>query len=454
MSCFSYSNEGNGLYLVYETDAQEQVNTAIVRKLIEKKREGLVKTQYASSETGKQFKYDINSMITLKQFLQQGINDKTYCAILHSVAATLELLKKEDIGVCNLVLNEELIYYDSITKVVNFICIPTSSFNNSVTSEVIIYEFSKLIISRMEVTSNLILEMNEFISRGNFTSEEFNCLINSVLIMSNADSSNKSITIREYSEDEPLAYEENAFKQLTIKSADKNSTNTAELPMNNQVKKSVDIKDTKKKIMDFTLSAKKVLKDKMGGLSKDISSTIGNVKNNINSNVESTYQQNIRAEVEKQREEEKQRMEDVRKNFEENRIFNNQINGVYEGGNGKNNTVIIDCVTGDVADGNAVNTSNAYLVRESTGEKIYIDSNNFKLGRSKKFVDYYIGGNDTVSKVHAYITSDVKGYFLVDNSSRNHTFLDGKMLEPVKQMILGHRAKIKLAKEEFTFYLY
>ena len=78
MSCFSYSNEGNGLYLVYETDAQEQVNTAIVRKLIEKKREGLVKTQYASSEMGNQFKYDINSMITLKQFLQQGILE--HCA--------------------------------------------------------------------------------------------------------------------------------------------------------------------------------------------------------------------------------------------------------------------------------------------------------------------------------------------------------------------------------------
>ena len=38
----------------------------------------------------------------------------------------------------------------------------------------------------------------------------------------------------------------------------------------------------------------------------------------------------------------------------------------------------------------------------------YIDSNNFKLGRGKKFVDYYVGGNDTVSKVHAYITSNAK----------------------------------------------
>ena len=164
MSCFSYSNEGQELFLVYKTDEQEQVNNDIVQKLVAKKREGVVKTQYHTESSGNYFKYDINSMITLKQFLQQGIDDKTYCAILHSVAATLELLKKEEIGVCNLVLNEELIYYDSIRKVVNFVCIPTNSFTNSVTSEVIIYEFSKLIISRMEVTSNLILEVNGYLS--------------------------------------------------------------------------------------------------------------------------------------------------------------------------------------------------------------------------------------------------------------------------------------------------
>ena len=113
-------------------------------------------------------------------------------------------------------------------------------------------------------------------------------------------------------------------------------------------------------------------------------------------------------------------MEDIKSNFDNNRIFNNQIVN-REDGNGQNITVIIDCVDGSVTDGNSVNTSNPYLLRKSTGEKIYINSNNCKIGRSKKFVDYYVGGNDTISKVHAYITTDATYYYISDNSSRNHT---------------------------------
>ena len=77
-------------------------------------------------------------------------------------------------------------------------------------------------------------------------------------------------------------------------------------------------------------------------------------------------------------------------------------------------------------------------------------SNNFV----KKFVDYYVGGNDTISKVHAYITSNAKDFFIVDNSSKNHTYLDGVKLEPVVQTVLSHMSKIRLAKEEFVFHLF
>ena len=109
----------------------------------------------------------------------------------------------------------------------------------------------------------------------------------------------------------------------------------------------------------------------------------------------------------------------------------------------------VNCVTSGTG-----TTADPYLVRVSTGKKITIDQSTFKLGRGKKFVDYYVGGNDTISKVHAYITNKANQYFLVDNSSRNHTFLDGKLLEPIEQMKLSHKSKIRLAKEEFVFYLY
>ena len=60
---------------------------------------------------------------------------------------------------------------------------------------------------------------------------------------------------------------------------------------------------------------------------------------------------------------------------ENNRIFNYQAINSVEGASG-NQTVILDCSSGEVANGHSITTSNPYLVRQSTGERIYIDSNN------------------------------------------------------------------------------
>ena len=217
MSSFSYANKEQQLYLYYTVDVNEQIKKEKVKILTSSKLHGITQTEYCEDENGKYFKYNVHSLITLKELLTKDTDDITYCNILHSVALTLEILNTEGLGTESLVLNEELIYYDTMKKVVNFICIPTSNFINTITAGQILHEFSKLIINRMGASNNLILELNTYLATREFDNTEFNCLINSIIMNSNANK-NIQLTKREYSEEEIGGNidKESLFKKTTL----------------------------------------------------------------------------------------------------------------------------------------------------------------------------------------------------------------------------------------------
>lgn len=93
----------------------------------------------------------------------------------------------------------------------------------------------------------------------------------------------------------------------------------------------------------------------------------------------------------------------------------------------------------------------AYIIRKSTKEKILINRNIFKLGKDAAYVDYCIKNNPTVSRNHADIVRKADGYYLVDKGSLNHTFVDGKKLEPDEYRKLRNGCLFQLANEVFQF---
>lgn len=93
----------------------------------------------------------------------------------------------------------------------------------------------------------------------------------------------------------------------------------------------------------------------------------------------------------------------------------------------------------------------AYIIRKSNNEKILINRNIFKLGKDAAYVDYCIKNNPTVSRNHADIVRKADGYYLVDKGSLNHTFVDGKKLEPDEYRKLKNGCLFQLANEVFQF---
>ena len=92
-----------------------------------------------------------------------------------------------------------------------------------------------------------------------------------------------------------------------------------------------------------------------------------------------------------------------------------------------------------------------YLVRTKSQEMVEIDKEEFKIGKIPGMADFLLSDNPAVSRMHAIIHHIDGSYYVCDNYSTNHTYLNGERLEAGKNYLLIHGAKLAFANDEFTF---
>lgn len=92
-----------------------------------------------------------------------------------------------------------------------------------------------------------------------------------------------------------------------------------------------------------------------------------------------------------------------------------------------------------------------YLTRETTQERVMITKNVFKIGKASRGVDFRISGNGAISRQHAFILHKGEHYYIKDNKSTNHTYVDGKEVPADEEILLKDGAMITLGGEDFTF---
>jgi hypothetical protein len=94
-----------------------------------------------------------------------------------------------------------------------------------------------------------------------------------------------------------------------------------------------------------------------------------------------------------------------------------------------------------------------YLFLAATNEKFVVSKDIYKIGRDPEQADY-ISNNIAVGRVHAELVNDDGQYFIIDQQSRNGSYLNGKKLLPYEKSKLKHEDIIKLANEEYIFRLF
>ena len=93
----------------------------------------------------------------------------------------------------------------------------------------------------------------------------------------------------------------------------------------------------------------------------------------------------------------------------------------------------------------------ATLYRNSTNETILINKPVFRIGKERRYSDYFVANNDKVSRSHADIIMRSGRYYIVDLGSMNKSYVNGNEI-PVQQEVEIHNGdSIRLANEEFEF---
>lgn len=92
----------------------------------------------------------------------------------------------------------------------------------------------------------------------------------------------------------------------------------------------------------------------------------------------------------------------------------------------------------------------AVLKRTSTGEEVTINKKEFFIGKERENSDYRIE-NPAVSRKHAKIIIRENKFFIVDQNSKNHTFINGRQITPEEEVEIKDGDQLKLANELFAF---
>lgn len=95
-----------------------------------------------------------------------------------------------------------------------------------------------------------------------------------------------------------------------------------------------------------------------------------------------------------------------------------------------------------------------YLIRSRNNEKIMLDKPVYRIGKEKSYVDYFVSDNTAVSRSHANIINRDGVFYVMDTNSTNHTYVNGAMIQSNLETKLEQGTKIRLANEEFVFYLH
>ena len=95
----------------------------------------------------------------------------------------------------------------------------------------------------------------------------------------------------------------------------------------------------------------------------------------------------------------------------------------------------------------------AYIVRLKNNERILLHKAVFRLGKERNFVDYHINDNEYVSRSHANILQRDDHYYIIDNNSLNHTYVNGNPIISNTEVELKSGDTFSLANEDFEFKL-
>lgn len=465
MCSFTYEEQGDKRYLVYEKRADDRMDNTALEMISINKIEGLAASSHMQIDDCFYIKYDVTGLITLREYFRKPVNRNTFFTIFEGILDGAMLAEEYMLALTSYVWNLDYMYVDSFEKKISMIVLPI------VRSGVPLEKFFKQLIFEVQYDStedcsyvaklsNLLGSMNPF---------SISALKGELAQFKKIKAVRTEDVKKSGAQADPQVHSVQTDLQ---KNRQERQTGGEERQQNtagrlNIFKRGKALAPEKKQYLDIIYSDEEDAEPKKG-------------KTGLFSKKDKAE----KAEKEKKKKEEKKgfwgkwkkepgtipEMEEMLAGIREHDslpeacsnqnvsipVQNVELNRVPVKLPEVRETVYMDAEDDDatVLMENAAPEPEFMLTRISTNESFKIVGTGVRIGRNPSTTEICIAGNKCVGRVHAILYVQDGQVFIADNHSKNRTFVDGTLLKPEDAPCqLNSGSRIRLGDEELEFWI-
>lgn len=426
-------------YKIIYSIADDEKDEFCTEMLKRKKIKGILSPVFSDNS----IEYDCSGNLRWSEFIEKKITDKEILTVLKNICDNYTEIKTHFLKNNMLVTDSGEFFVNPVTYEVYFCILPIyENYDNHK-----IENFIKDILFDIETDDGeLIYNLMRHLKNKSYSFESFYSYIKEQIEKTESKQEEfkpESLIPEEQEEFNPeslIPEEPEAFKPEPLIPEEQEKF-ISEPPEENQVSNSesidedwnvVSLDDMLKDSMENEDDDKKSEDDENNNSSDDLWGFMNN-----NDNLIESFRENTETADKVQEDE----------HHSENLSLTNEISN-----NNDNNNNIMPSLSNDnlVLSDNLSGKKKAYLFRQVNNEKIEINREYFMLGKYQ--YASYTFYNDSVSRTHATIITENNEYFIVDNESKNGTFLNGKKIAPNTKIKLHNMDLITLANETLVFY--
>ena len=461
MGTFSFENQGTHTFLVYEVGDNEQLNVLVTGMTTNNQIEGILPLNIQQKNMNVLCKYNISSLTSLEDFFRGDVTRKKIVSVLANLTKTILIGEQYLLDENDFIWNLKYIFLNSTTYETYIVTRPVENDERGFASFV---EFVKEILDQIifdeSEDGTYIVKIRNYINRKDeFSYKKFLELLLSLINKSEEASVNVRVknsinkTIKENNESKVQKDAIGGCKEEAISSYTSLSKPTGTIKKEDiqQEKAEVSLpkingKKEQKKQIHQTEVKKSSFVDRLFGKKKEeqpkgtapISfavpggSTVqsGQKDSNIQEVKPNPMPPENSADIEN-------RQMAPKENDCGNTVLMDDDCGV---------TVLMTDAGSEIENG----MESYYITRVKNGQKVRINKDLFRIGRSGEVADFYIGDNNQIGREHAFIIKADNSIFIKDNNSRNHTYVNNVMVQAGERVELKNGDEIRLANEVFA----
>lgn len=124
MCSFTYEEQGDKRYLIYEKNADDRMDILTLEMMSNNRIEGLVPVNYTQVDDFFYMKYDITGLQCLREIFQKPVNRNRFFPILESILDAAMMAEEYMLPLSSYVLNPDYMYVDLSARKVYMVALP------------------------------------------------------------------------------------------------------------------------------------------------------------------------------------------------------------------------------------------------------------------------------------------------------------------------------------------